>query len=94
VFLAVALFVFSFLISSCKRGVLWHIKVIPCVYMYVLFCMLVWRWFEMSKISLLVRKRKQGSRIDSVPLKKLVKLSKFRKKRWTFKDGWLILEAF
>ena len=48
----------------------------------------------MSKISLYVRTRKQGSYIASVPLKKLVKLSKFRKKRWEFKDGWLILEAF
>jgi len=50
----------------------------------------------MSKISLFIRKRKQGQGcyIASVPLKKLEKLSKFRKKRWTFKDGWLILEAF
>jgi hypothetical protein len=39
-------------------------------------------------------KSRQGSRIDSVPLKKLIKLSKFRKRRWEFKDGWLILEAF
>jgi hypothetical protein len=46
------------------------------------------------KIRLFVRSRKQGSRIESVPLKKLVKLSEFRKKRWMFKDGWLILEAF
>jgi hypothetical protein len=46
------------------------------------------------KIRLFVRSRKQGSRIESVPLKKLVKLSSFRKKRWEFKDGWLILEAF
>ena len=52
------------------------------------------RWFEVSKISLFVRKRKQGCYIASVPLKKLVKLSEFRKKRWTFKDGWLILEAY
>ena len=49
---------------------------------------------KMGKISLHISTRKQGSRIDSIPLKKLVKLSKFRKKRWTFKDGWLILEAF
>lgn len=49
---------------------------------------------RMGKISLLIRTRKQGSRIDSIPLRKLVKLSKFRKKRWSFKDGWLILEAF
>ena len=48
----------------------------------------------MSKIRLFVRKRKQGSRIESVPLKKLIKFSEYRKKRWTFKDGWLILEAF
>ena len=59
---------------------------------------MVYGYYEMligmGKISLYVRTRKQGSRIESVPLKQLVKLSKFRKKRWTFKDGWLILEAF
>ena len=49
---------------------------------------------KMGKISLLIRTRKQGSRIDSIPLRKLIKLSKLRKKRWIFKDGWLILEAF
>ena len=48
---------------------------------------------SMSKIRLFVRVRKQGSRIESVPLKKLVKLSGFQQKRWEFKDGWLILEA-
>ena len=48
---------------------------------------------SMSKIRLFVRSRKQGSRIESVPLQKLVKLSGFDKKRWEFKDGWLILEA-
>ena len=48
----------------------------------------------MGKISLLIRTRKQGSYIASVPLKKLTKLSDCRKKRWIFKDGWLILEAF
>jgi len=47
----------------------------------------------MTKINLFVRKRKQGCYIASVPLKKLVKLSGFRQKRWEFKDGWLILEA-
>ena len=49
---------------------------------------------RMGKISLHISTRKQGSRIDSIPLKKLIKLSKFRKKRWEFKDGWLILEAW
>ena len=48
----------------------------------------------MGKLRLYIRTRTQGSRIESVPLKQLVKLSKFPKKRWTFKDGWLILEGF
>ena len=48
----------------------------------------------MSKIRLFVRTRKQGSYIASVPLKRLVKLSGYNKRRWEFKDGWLILEAF
>ena len=48
----------------------------------------------MAKLRLFVRSRKQGSRIESVPLKQLIKLSGLRKRRWTFKDGWLILEAF
>ena len=48
----------------------------------------------MSKLRLFVRSRKQGSRIESVPLKQLIKLSSYRKRRWEFKDGWLILEAF
>jgi len=47
----------------------------------------------MPRLRLFVRSRKQGSRIESVPLKQLVKLSGFRKRHWTFKDGWLILEA-
>jgi len=48
----------------------------------------------MSKIRLFIKVRKQGSRIDSVPLKQLIKLSAYKKRRWEFKDGWLILEAF
>ena len=52
----------------------------------------------MGKIRLYVRARKQGSRIESVPLKRLIRLSKSSGKRWFFKktvgdDGWLILEA-
>jgi len=34
------------------------------------------------------------SRIESVPLKQLIELSGYPKRRWSFKDGWLILEAF
>ena len=48
----------------------------------------------LSKIRLFVRFRKQGGRIESVPLKRLIRLSGFRKRRWDFEDGWLILEAF
>jgi hypothetical protein len=48
----------------------------------------------MGKVRLFVRVRKQGSRIESVPLMRLLELSDRRKKRWEFKDGWLILEGF
>jgi hypothetical protein len=48
----------------------------------------------MAKLRLFVRVRKQGSRIESVPLKQLIKLSGYRKTRWSYEDGWLILEAF
>ena len=47
----------------------------------------------MADILLYIRTRKQGSYIASVPLKELKKLSAKRKRRWSFKDGWLILEA-
>jgi hypothetical protein len=48
----------------------------------------------MGKVRLFVRVRKQGCRIESVPLKRLAELSVFRKRRWELRDGWLILEAF
>jgi len=54
----------------------------------------LWLCLRMPKISLFVRTRKQGSRIESIPLKRLVRLSRFRRKRWRFEDGWLILEAW
>ena len=44
--------------------------------------------------ALFVRVREQGCRIESIPLRRLVELSGYDKKRWEFKDGWLILEAF
>jgi len=87
--------VFSFWVTSCNRGGLLNIKVIlvytVCLYGSVDYYMVL---IKMGKISLYIRTRKQGSRIDSIPLKKLVKMSESRKKRWSFKDGWLILEAF
>lgn len=48
----------------------------------------------MGKIHLFVRVRASGCRIDSVPLRRLLKLAGYRKKHWVFEDGWLVLEAF
>jgi hypothetical protein len=49
---------------------------------------------RLGKVRLFVRVREQGCRIESVPLKRLVKLSGYHKRRWDFVDGWLILEGF
>jgi hypothetical protein len=50
---------------------------------------------NLAKIRLYVKVRSESrSRIESVPLKQLVRLSGFPKRRWSFEDGWLILEAF
>jgi hypothetical protein len=48
----------------------------------------------MGKIRLFVKVRSQGCRIESVPLKRLLVLSRYRKRRWAYADGWLILEGF
>jgi hypothetical protein len=48
----------------------------------------------MAKVRLFVRVRKQGCRIESVPLKDLLRLSGYRKRRWSFDDGVLVLEGF
>jgi hypothetical protein len=48
----------------------------------------------LAKIRLVVKVRKQGSRIESIPLKQLVELSGYDKRHWSYVDGWLILEAF
>jgi hypothetical protein len=47
-----------------------------------------------GKIRLFVRVRAQGCRIESIPMRRLVELSSYRKRRWSLVDGWLILEAF
>jgi hypothetical protein len=49
---------------------------------------------SLGKVRLFVRVHSQGCRIDSIPLKRLLELSRYRKKRWCFEDGWLVLEAF
>jgi hypothetical protein len=48
----------------------------------------------MGKVRLFIRVRKQGCRIESVPLKRLIELSGYRKTRWYYEEGWLVLEAF
>jgi len=60
---------------------------------WFVFYVVLW-WLDLGRIRLYIRSRKQGSYIASVPLKHLVKLSGYPKTRWSFKDGWLILEAF
>ena len=90
---------FLILSSSCSNKITALFKVFTLCfgfrhykdYMLVLF---LYPLMSMVKLRLFVRTRKQGSRIESVPLKRLIKLSTCRKKRWEFKDGWLVLEAF
>ena len=48
----------------------------------------------MRKLYLFVKVRKQGAYVASVPVGRLVELSGYRKRHWSFVDGWLILEAF
>jgi hypothetical protein len=47
------------------------------------------------KVRLKIRNRgKRGYDVSSVPFKRLEKANKYKKKRWEFRDGWLILDAF
>ena len=47
------------------------------------------------KTRLKVRDRgKRGHDISSVPVKRLEKMKDYRKKKWEYKDGWLILTAY
>ena len=93
--------IFGFSISVLPSGsllVLCGIRLILCYPMDLCICLLFYglRWFGVPKIRLFVRVRNdaKGCYIASVPLKQLVKLSECSKTRWSFKDGWLILEAF
>jgi hypothetical protein len=51
---------------------------------------------KLIRLSVKTRKENKGSYIASVPLQKLQKFSGAPEKsrRWSFEDGWLILEAF
>jgi len=85
--------VFHF-VSSVVYGCMSYLR-FPYGFLY-LFVAVLLRWFEVAKIRLFVRTRRnnKGSYIASVPLKRLKRLAECRKRRWMFKDGWLILEAF
>ncbi len=48
----------------------------------------------LGRVRLFVSVRKQGTRVESVPLRRLVQLSGYRKRRWSFEDGVLTLEAW
>jgi hypothetical protein len=48
----------------------------------------------LGKVRLHISVRAQGCRIESIPLSRLKQLSGYRKRRWNYEDGWLILEAF
>jgi hypothetical protein len=76
----------------CFLGVIGGLRVLFVVLRIVVLrlrgCLLL------GKVRLFVCVRYQGGRIESVPLKQLIKLSGYRKRRWSFEDGWLVLEAF
>lgn len=58
-------------------------------------CLTCLRGRNLAKIRLYIKTYDRcRSRVESVPLKQLVKLSACRKRRWSYGDGWLILEAF
>ena len=61
---------------------------------YIFLCCCCIEVVSLAKMRLFIKVRKQGARVDSVPLRQLVRLSGYDKRRWSFEDGWLILEAF
>lgn len=49
----------------------------------------------MVKLRLFVRFRGvHGAYVSSVPVRELIRLSRYCKRRWSFEDGVLVLEAF
>jgi hypothetical protein len=78
-----------FKLSLCDYGVSGRFEGFIC-----LFALLACGGRNLVRIHLYVKVRsKSRSSIVSVPLKKLVQLSVFPKRSWSFKDGWLVLEG-
>ena len=49
----------------------------------------------MVKLRLAVKYRAgHGAYVPSVPLRRLIELSQYRRLHWSYKDGWLTLEAY
>ncbi len=69
------------------------------IYIYMGFVFYYELVAVLGKIRLFIRGRSRGFRIDSVPMRELLRLSKSSRKSWVFQetidgDGWLILEAY
>lgn len=63
--------------------------------LYRCLCFVFVEVVALAKIRLFIKVRERGrARVESVPVKRLAKLSNYRKKHWSFEDGWLILEAY
>ena len=63
--------------------------------LYRCLCFMFVEVVALAKIRLFIKVRERGrARVESVPVKRLAKLAECRKRRWSFEDGWLILEAF
>ena len=49
----------------------------------------------LAKLCLAVKYRAgHGAYVPSVPLRRLIELSQYRRLHWSYKDGWLTLEAY
>jgi hypothetical protein len=73
-----------------------RIVLLPCIWFICgcfIFLNLCGGLNMVSRIRLFVKVRSQGSRIESIPLKRLEKLSKRSKRKWYFENGWLVLET-
>jgi hypothetical protein len=44
-----------------------------------------------KRVRLFIKTRKQGSRIESVPLEKIKEMQSVPYKWWYYDDGWLVL---
>lgn len=67
--------------------------IVFCLFFICVFLLLYPVVLSLAKIRLAVKVREQGSRIESVPVKHLIVLAGCSDRRWSFEDGWLVLEG-